>query len=89
HRIGRTARADRDGNAITFISEKEIEKFKRIERFLGKEVQKGAIPQELGEGPAYVSKKSKAKTDRKKKYYPRNRKQHTKPKKEGHKPSVG
>ena len=53
HRIGRTARADRDGNAITFISEKEIGKFKRIEKFLEKEVEKADIPEELGEGPAY------------------------------------
>ncbi len=56
HRIGRTARADRDGSAITFISEKEIGKFKKIEKFLEKEVEKAAIPTELGEGPEYKSK---------------------------------
>ncbi len=59
HRIGRTARADRDGNAITFISEKEIGKFKRIEKFLGKDVEKAPIPAELGEGPSYASNPSK------------------------------
>ncbi|MDE6291112.1 MAG: DEAD/DEAH box helicase, partial [Muribaculaceae bacterium] len=53
HRIGRTARADRDGNAITFISEKEIGKFKRIEKFLEKSVEKADIPDVLGKGPAY------------------------------------
>lgn len=53
HRIGRTARADRDGNAITFISEKEIGKFKRIEKFLEKTVEKADIPEDLGEGPLY------------------------------------
>ncbi|MDE7349548.1 MAG: DEAD/DEAH box helicase [Muribaculaceae bacterium] len=52
HRIGRTARADRDGKAITFISEKEIGKFKRIEKFLEKEVEKAEMPDVLGEGPA-------------------------------------
>ncbi len=62
HRIGRTARADRDGNAITFISEKEIGKFKRIEKFLKKEVEKSQIPVEIGEGPAYTSKSSERKS---------------------------
>ncbi|MDE5585394.1 MAG: DEAD/DEAH box helicase [Muribaculaceae bacterium] len=66
HRIGRTARADRDGNAITFISDKEIGKFKRIEKFLDKAVEKAQIPCELGEGPAYSSP-SKDRKDRKKK----------------------
>ncbi|MDE6017958.1 MAG: DEAD/DEAH box helicase [Muribaculaceae bacterium] len=55
HRIGRTARADRDGRAITFISEKEIGKFKKIEKFLKMKVSKSSIPSELGEGPAYSS----------------------------------
>lgn len=55
HRIGRTARADRDGNAITFISDKEIGNFKKIEKFLEMEVEKAAIPSELGEGPEYKS----------------------------------
>ncbi|MDE6649345.1 MAG: DEAD/DEAH box helicase [Muribaculaceae bacterium] len=59
HRIGRTARADRDGNAITFISEREIGKFKQIEKFLEKEVEKAPIPSEIGEGPQYKSTASK------------------------------
>lgn len=58
HRIGRTARADRDGAAITLINEKEIGKFKSIERLLEKEVEKIAIPAELGSGPDYNSAKS-------------------------------
>lgn len=53
HRIGRTARADRNGKAITFISEKEIGKFKRIEKMLEKSVEKAKLPDELGEGPSY------------------------------------
>lgn len=58
HRIGRTARADKDGKAITFISEKEIGKFRRIEKFLDKEVEKALIPESLGEGPEYKCKKN-------------------------------
>lgn len=53
HRIGRTARANNDGVAITFVSEKEQTKFKTIESFIGKDVYKIPLPPELGEGPEY------------------------------------
>ncbi|MDR0940312.1 MAG: DEAD/DEAH box helicase [Mediterranea sp.] len=56
HRIGRTARANNDGVAITFISEKEQGNFKNIEQFLGKEIYKIPVPAELGEAPAYKPK---------------------------------
>jgi len=59
HRIGRTARADRDGVAITFVSEAEIYKFQEIEHFLGKEVEKRPLPENLGEGPAYTKREKK------------------------------
>ena len=54
HRIGRTARANHDGCAITFISEMEQNKFKAIENFLGKTIYKLPIPDTLGEAPAYA-----------------------------------
>lgn len=53
HRIGRTARAGRNGRAITLVSEKEQPEFKQIERFLEKEIEKNPIPEELGNGPEY------------------------------------
>lgn len=53
HRIGRTARANNDGCAITFVSEAEQTKFKQIEDFLGKEIYKLPLPEEVGEGPEY------------------------------------
>lgn len=53
HRIGRTARANNDGVALTFISEKEQSNFKSIENFLEKEIYKIPIPAELGEAPEY------------------------------------
>lgn len=43
HRIGRTARAQNDGVAITFISPKNREDFIRIERFLGTEIKKSTF----------------------------------------------
>ena len=59
HRIGRTARANNDGCAITFVSETEQSRFKQIEDFLGKEIYKIPVPEELGEGPAYEPLSSK------------------------------
>lgn len=55
HRIGRTARADRDGVAITFICDSEIYYFKQIEKLLEKEVEKIPLPEGLGEGPDYAT----------------------------------
>lgn len=52
HRVGRTARADADGEAVTFVSERERGKFAAIERFLGKKVRRQQIPAELGGAPA-------------------------------------
>jgi superfamily II DNA/RNA helicase len=59
HRIGRTARAESDGIAITLISEAEQYKFARIENMLGKPVTKSAVPEEFGEGPEYNPSKFK------------------------------
>ena len=53
HRIGRTARADRDGQAITLVNDRDIQRFLQIEHFLGKEVEKLPLPEGLGEGPEY------------------------------------
>ena len=61
HRIGRTARANNDGCAITFVSETEQNKFKQIENFLEKEVYKIPVPEELGEAPAYNPRSAKPK----------------------------
>lgn len=53
HRIGRTARAGAEGCAITFVSLDDQSRFHHIEKFLGKDVYKVPIPDELGEAPEY------------------------------------
>lgn len=53
HRIGRTARANNDGVAITFVNEKEQTNFKNIENFLEKNIYKIPLPEGLGEAPEY------------------------------------
>ncbi len=53
HRIGRTARAERTGTAITFINQKDQSRFGRIEKLIGREVEKLPLPEELGPAPEY------------------------------------
>lgn len=94
HRIGRTARADRDGAAITLVSKDDIYYFQQIEKFLEKEVEKVELPEELGEAPDYTAdgkpqrKRSSAKSVRRKnrdqtahKRKPRRNKNEQQPKK--------
>lgn len=61
HRIGRTARAQRDGVAMTFVSEDEICNFKQIEKFLGRVVDKNELPEGLGDAPDYNAPRSRGK----------------------------
>ncbi len=56
HRVGRTARAQRKGQAITFVNEKEMREFGRIEALIGYEVKKMPLPEQFGRGPAYDPK---------------------------------
>lgn len=55
HRIGRTARADRDGIAITFVNEEDMFYFHQIEKLLEKEITKNPLPEGCGEGPEYTT----------------------------------
>ena len=53
HRIGRTARADTTGVAITLINSDDMYAFSKIEELIEKEVLKLPPPEELGEGPQW------------------------------------
>lgn len=56
HRIGRTARADTTGVAITFINPDDMRKFSRIEQLIERDVLKSPLPDGLGEAPAWNPK---------------------------------
>jgi superfamily II DNA/RNA helicase len=59
HRVGRTARANTSGVALTFINELDMFRFKRIEELIENEVIKLPLPAELGEGPVWNAKQPK------------------------------
>lgn len=53
HRIGRTARADRTGEAITYINGDQCRKFKNIEDLIDREVEKSQLPEGFSPAPEY------------------------------------
>ena len=68
HRIGRTARAETTGTAITFVNERDQRKFSYIENLIGREIERVALPEGSGEGPLYqpeVKRKSPFKQHKK------------------------
>ncbi|MBT8189485.1 MAG: DEAD/DEAH box helicase [Saprospiraceae bacterium] len=71
HRIGRTARADTSGVAITFINPDDMKYFQSIERLIEREIIKMDVPKELGASPEWrTSNRSK---QGKKKFYKKRR----------------
>lgn len=51
HRIGRTARADRDGESLTLVNcndRREMQKFAALERFIQKQMDRIPVPESLG-----------------------------------------
>lgn len=57
HRVGRTARAESTGVALTFINPLDQRKFKRIEELIGSEIKKVPVPSHLGKTPEYAPEK--------------------------------
>jgi len=53
HRIGRTARAQNSGVAITLISDLDQHNFKKIEELIEREIIKIPLPPDFGEAPLY------------------------------------
>lgn len=53
HRIGRTARANTKGEAITLVNEKDMPKLSRIERLIQADITKLEMPEFLGAAPIW------------------------------------
>lgn len=58
HRIGRTARANRDGEGVTLVNPDDQQRFGRIERLIERTIPKLEIPSNLGPGPEYQPHRS-------------------------------
>jgi superfamily II DNA/RNA helicase len=78
HRVGRTARADSTGVAITLINEDDMHNFSRIEQLIEQEVMKLPLPKEIGTGPEwnpkYIPKKGRGRKPRSGGKYNRSKK---------------
>ena len=53
HRVGRTARADATGVALTLVNEDDMMKFQRIEQFIERQIFKIPMPEKFGAGPKW------------------------------------
>ena len=68
HRVGRTARANTTGIALTLINEDDMYKFHQIESLIGEEVFKIPLPPELGKAPEWKIQTRKKRGPARKKY---------------------
>jgi superfamily II DNA/RNA helicase len=56
HRVGRTARANTKGEAVTLVNQKDMKRLASIEKLIEKEITRMPLPEELGAGPVYDPK---------------------------------
>ncbi|MBL7735128.1 MAG: DEAD/DEAH box helicase [Chitinophagaceae bacterium] len=71
HRVGRTARAEATGVALTFVNPADQRKFKNIEQLIGSEIKRIPLPESIGPTPEFSPEKRSA--SRPKRYF-RNKK---------------
>lgn len=59
HRVGRTARANTKGEAITLVNPKDMSRLDKIQRLIESRIPQNELPEELGEGPKWEVKRGK------------------------------
>ena len=71
HRVGRTARVNAKGEAITLVTQKEMYKLRKIEHLIKASIPKPQLPSGIGTVPEW--KEGEIKSDSRKKIYRGNR----------------
>ncbi|MBC7614806.1 MAG: DEAD/DEAH box helicase [Pedobacter sp.] len=69
HRIGRTARAETTGTAITLVNNKDRRKLSNIEKLIEREIDRMPMPEHLGVAPSADAAPERAPYPRKKKFF--------------------
>ncbi len=64
HRVGRTARANTKGEAITLVNEKDMRKLASIQKLIEAQIPQVKLPEELGAGPEFSTSTVKTKKKR-------------------------
>jgi ATP-dependent RNA helicase RhlE len=87
HRIGRTARAAKKGAALTLVSPKDLPRFKRIEKLIGRSVEQLELPAGMQQGNAESGRNTDKKPqDRRKKTQSKDQPRQPRPEKPAPKP---
>ena len=83
HRVGRTARAETTGVALTFVTPDDMYKFQQIERLIENQIPKLPIPKEVGDSPEWKTQASGTKKGRGENSKGKGRQKSTRHKKQG------
>lgn len=90
HRIGRTARAGKNGAGISFIGPDDMVKFSYIEKLIEREIDKYNTPEEIGRSPIYDPREHRGGGNKKRYSNNRNKNRNGKPNNQRrHKPKQG
>ncbi len=76
HRIGRTARANTKGEAVTLINPKDMPKLARIERLIEMDIERVPMPEEFGAAPEWKTSEkpqNRNNNNKKKKFFNKNK----------------
>ena len=79
HRVGRTARANTKGEAVTLVNDKDMQRMQKIEKLIEMSVPKFSPPEEFGEGPTWRERSAHSGGGGKKKPFYNKKKKFHKP----------